>query len=158
MSDATWFYVRAGQQYGPMSLEAIQSALLQGQLTPVDMVWRKGMTDWMPAHLVLEVMPAAAPQTGRPPPLPTGAARLGYYRRHHRATISGRMQAWRMMIPVGRSTWAIVAGYLGLFSLAIVPAPVAVIVSILAIRDIHFGTQTGTEWGGQSSDWSWEAL
>lgn len=48
-----------------------------------------------------------------------------------------------MLIPVVRSGWAIAAGYLGLFSLVLVPAPVAVIISIIsiisiiAIRDIR---------------------
>ena len=39
----------------------------------------------------------------------------------------------RMIAPVGRSWWAIAAGYLGLFSLVIVPAPVTVIVSAIAM-------------------------
>ena len=43
----------------------------------------------------------------------------------------------RMLIPVGRSGWAIAAGYLGLFSFILFPAPVSVVVSILAIRDIR---------------------
>lgn len=43
----------------------------------------------------------------------------------------------RMLLPVGRSVWAIVAGYLGLFSLVIFPAPLALIVSIVAILDIR---------------------
>ena len=43
----------------------------------------------------------------------------------------------RLLIPVGRSGWAIAAGYLGLFSLVLIPAPISVIVSILAIRDIR---------------------
>jgi len=43
----------------------------------------------------------------------------------------------RMLLPVGRSPLAIVAGYLGLLSLALVPAPIALIVGILAIRDLR---------------------
>lgn len=42
----------------------------------------------------------------------------------------------RLLLPVGRSGWAIAAGYLGLFGLILVPAPLALIVSIIAIRDI----------------------
>jgi len=42
----------------------------------------------------------------------------------------------RLVLPVGRSGWAIAAGYLGLFSLILIPAPIAVIVSIVAIKDI----------------------
>ena len=42
-----------------------------------------------------------------------------------------------MLLPVGRSGWAIAAGYLGLLSLIVVPAPFALIVSLIAIRDIR---------------------
>jgi len=43
----------------------------------------------------------------------------------------------RLLIPVGRSGWAIAAGYLGLFSLILIPAPISAIISIVAIRDIR---------------------
>lgn len=43
----------------------------------------------------------------------------------------------RMLIPVGRSGWAIAAGYLGLFGLVLIPAPLALVVSLIAIRDIN---------------------
>ena len=50
----------------------------------------------------------------------------------------------RMLLPVGRSGWAIAAGYLGLFGLVILPAPLALIVSIIAIRDIRKSMGTGS--------------
>ena len=43
----------------------------------------------------------------------------------------------RLLLPVGRSGWAIAAGYLGLFSLVVLPAPVALLISIIAIWDIR---------------------
>ena len=42
----------------------------------------------------------------------------------------------RMVLPVGRSGWAIAAGYLGLCAFIIYPAPLALIASILAFRDL----------------------
>ena len=42
----------------------------------------------------------------------------------------------RMLLPVGRSGWAIAAGYAGLFCLVIVPAPIALGLSIAAIIDL----------------------
>jgi hypothetical protein len=42
----------------------------------------------------------------------------------------------RMLLPVGRSIWAIFAGYLGLVSVLVIPAPLALITGIIAIRDI----------------------
>ena len=48
----------------------------------------------------------------------------------------------RLLLPVGRSGWAIAAGYLGLFALLLIPAPLAIIVSIIAIRDIGKSSKT----------------
>jgi len=42
----------------------------------------------------------------------------------------------RMLIPIGRSAWAIAAGYAGLFSLTCFLSPIALILGIIAIRDI----------------------
>ena len=42
----------------------------------------------------------------------------------------------RMLMPVGRSGWAIAAGYLGLISVICLPAPIALIVSIVAIMHL----------------------
>lgn len=42
----------------------------------------------------------------------------------------------RLLLPVGRSGYAIAAGYLGLVSVLLIPAPFAIIFGILAIRDI----------------------
>jgi hypothetical protein len=42
----------------------------------------------------------------------------------------------RLLLPVGRSGWALAAGYLGLISVLLLPAPLAVLCGILAIRDI----------------------
>lgn len=50
----------------------------------------------------------------------------------------------RMLLPVGRSGWAIAAGYLGLFSLMVLPAPLALIAAILAIRDINKSQKTAS--------------
>lgn len=43
----------------------------------------------------------------------------------------------RLMLPVGRSIWAIVAGYMGLLSFALFPAPLALLFGIIAVRDIN---------------------
>jgi hypothetical protein len=43
----------------------------------------------------------------------------------------------RMLLPVGRSFWAIAAGYAGLFAVLLVPAPIALLLGIIAIADIR---------------------
>ena len=42
----------------------------------------------------------------------------------------------RMVLPVGRSGWAIASGYLGLFSVIVFFAPFALLTGILALADI----------------------
>lgn len=41
----------------------------------------------------------------------------------------------RMLIPVGRSGWAIAAGYAGLFSFIFIGAPFALVFGILGVRE-----------------------
>jgi hypothetical protein len=42
----------------------------------------------------------------------------------------------RVLFPIGRSGWAIASGYLGLFSLLVIPGPFAVLTGIVGILDI----------------------
>ena len=51
--------------------------------------------------------------------------------------------AMRMLLPVGRSPLAIIAGYLGLFSVIFLPAPLALLFGILALRDIKKNPEKG---------------
>jgi hypothetical protein len=55
---------------------------------------------------------------------------------HFRAS-PGNDAAMRAVLPIGRSGWAIAAGYLALISVLIVPAPFALACGIMAIRDIR---------------------
>jgi hypothetical protein len=43
----------------------------------------------------------------------------------------------RMLIPVGRSAWAIAAGHAGLFAVLFFPAPIALVLALVAIWDIR---------------------
>ena len=45
--------------------------------------------------------------------------------------------AMRWLLPVGRSPLAIAAGYAGLFGLLIFPAPIALILGLLAVSDLR---------------------
>ena len=42
----------------------------------------------------------------------------------------------RVLLPIGRSPFAIIAGYCGLVSVLLFPAPFALLFGILALRDI----------------------
>ena len=115
----TWL-VRAGeQQLGPLSEADLQSWAKAGRLRPSDLVWRAGMPAWLPAGQVPELAPHVAAAVVVP------------------ASAIGDDPMMRALLPVGRSGWAIAAGYLALFSVLLVPAPFALLTGILAIRDIR---------------------
>jgi hypothetical protein len=43
----------------------------------------------------------------------------------------------RLLLPVGRSLWAIASGYLGLLSVLCLPAPFALFTGLMAVREIR---------------------
>ena len=119
-----FYYRRADEQFGPMSWETLVATARRGSLQPTDLVWAEGWASWQIAGAVPGLLPSALsapPLPGAPPapPKPLGADPL-----------------MRALLPVGRSGWAIAAGYLGLFSFLVVPAPLALLTGILAVRDI----------------------
>jgi Domain of unknown function (DUF4190) len=48
----------------------------------------------------------------------------------------GQDAGMRLLLPVGRSGWAIAAGYAGLFAFIVFPAPLALLFGIIAVQDI----------------------
>ena len=153
----SWYYARDGAQQGPVSGEELQRLAATGVLRAHDLVWREGMAEWQPAQQATGFFQApsppppqaayAAPQAypsappaahygppGAPPPA-YGAGYSGYAQQQPQSI--GADAGMRMLLPVGRSGWAIAAGYLGLFSLfGGCVGPIAVVISIIAIRDI----------------------
>ena len=53
------------------------------------------------------------------------------------STRLGDDAAMRLLLPVGRSGWAIAAGYLGLFSILVLLAPFALMTGIVAVSRIR---------------------
>ena len=129
-------YRRFEQQFGPVSWETLVAEARQGGLYPTDLVWTDTWPAWQEARQVAGLFPHApppAPSPGAPSPgAPSPYARL---QQPYQTEDDGALM--RAMLPVGRSWWAIVAGYLGLFSFLVVPAPFALLTGILAIRDIR---------------------
>lgn len=132
-----WFYAHQGQQQGPISDEELQSMIATGAIQPTTLLWRQGMAQWQP--LSSFAMPPADPLTPQPAPAPqpfppiSAAPSLAYASPMPPSDDVGQNAGMRMLLPVGRSGWAIAAGYLGLLSILMVPAPFAIICGIIAI-------------------------
>lgn len=138
MDTSQWFYARDGARHGPATGDDLKRLAEDGTLRPHDLVWREGMAQWQPAQQVTPFftgMTSAAPPPlpQQPyPPAPGGVRPPPYVPQKPIDQDPGV----RMLLPVGRSGWAIAAGYLGLFSVLGCFAPISLVVSIIAIRDI----------------------
>jgi hypothetical protein len=109
------FLVRRGsEQFGPYPFDDLRRYTLDGRFRPADMTWCPGMPAWEPLAQVLQRRGVALP------PPPRGDSN----------------ESLKWVLPVGRSGFAIAAGYLGLFSILILPAPIALVIGILALRDL----------------------
>ncbi len=60
-----WYYMRDGQQHGPVSSAELRQLANSGQLSPDDLVWKEGASKWIPAGSVKGLFPAV---TNEPPP------------------------------------------------------------------------------------------
>lgn len=128
----SWFYSVGAAQLGPIDSSVFAAAIRAGVIRRETPVWTAGMEQWLPAvrlpHLAgdlaigADVIPTA-------PPIAPGAIAS--------STPSPYPAGMEWVLPVGRSTHALIAGYLGLFSLLGFFAPFAVIFGVLALGEIR---------------------
>jgi hypothetical protein len=63
-----WYYAAEGEKHGPIEPEKLKSLLASGVIGRDTIVWRHGMSDWIPASQT-EIW-ASVPEEESPPPLP----------------------------------------------------------------------------------------
>lgn len=59
-----WHYSIDGEKLGPVSTPELRRLASIGQIAPTDLVWKDGMTDWIPASRIKDLFPAGA--SGKP--------------------------------------------------------------------------------------------
>lgn len=59
-----WYYSKNGTQFGPVGEGELRSKINSGEISSVDLVWREGMSDWLPVTKVSEF--SAAPALASP--------------------------------------------------------------------------------------------
>ena len=118
---------RGAQRFGPYTVDQVVAHHGERRLFATDLAWHEGLAAWEPLGALMARLGS---------PLPVQSAADG-------------PEKW--MIPVGRSGWAIAAGYLGLFSVLFVFAPFALICGIMALRSLRQNPQLigkGRAWFG----------
>ncbi len=124
MSSNIYQISRNGKTVGAFDLNQVRQMHASGLLMASDFAWTEGMPAWQPLGALLG--------SDVPPAFPTPAQPVAAQNRP--AAPNGCLA---LIIPVGRSGWAIAAGYLGLLSLLVIPAPFAILCGVMAIKDIN---------------------
>lgn len=107
-----FIYVQRGpQRLGPYAVEQVCVFANENRVLPTDPAWHEGMREWVPLARLLARRGVVSPW-----PL------------DHR---------FDWLVPVNRSPLSIVAGYVGLFSVLVIPAPFAVGLGWWALRDLR---------------------
>lgn len=63
---AEWFYAKDNAQHGPASDLEIRSLISTGQIKQDTVIWREGMTDWLPLKEVQDFQPSQASNLQNP--------------------------------------------------------------------------------------------
>lgn len=64
-----WYYVKAGQQVGPVSPTQLKDFAANGSLLPTDLIWKQGMSSWVTASSSPSLFPRSpiTPTPQNPP-------------------------------------------------------------------------------------------
>lgn len=65
-----WFYSCNGKQVGPVAAADLKRLASTGGISPSDLIWKDGWTDWKPAGSIKGLFADALPSRPVPPPLP----------------------------------------------------------------------------------------
>jgi uncharacterized protein DUF4190 len=103
---------RGGEQFGPYSPEQVLTLCREKRLLATDLASVTGSDELAPLALVMK-------RLGQP---------------FSAGLVDG--DGMRYLAPVGRSGFAIAAGYLALFSVLLVPGPLALVCGLLGLRSI----------------------
>lgn len=68
-----WYYLKDGQQMGPVSAEQLAEMKNSGGLAPTELVWTEGMTEWQPINSLAEFGGSGAPAPQAQVPAQTAA-------------------------------------------------------------------------------------
>lgn len=65
MPEVAWLFIHEGERFGPVSFAELKTKATEGQLNPrLDLAWRHGMPEWLPAGQIEGLFDRIAP----PPP------------------------------------------------------------------------------------------
>jgi len=127
MSKISYAVSRNGKVVGNFEYDQLKQMYETGVMQASDHAWAEGMKEWTTLAALFPAM-SPPPMPPRPP-----VAAPAYAPQPKPSAPNGCLA---LVVPVGRSGWAIAAGYFGLLSIFVLPAPLAIWFGVLAIKDI----------------------
>jgi hypothetical protein len=132
MSKITYSVSRNGKVVGNFEYDQLRQMYETGVMQASDHAWTEGMKEWTTLAALFPAM-SPPPVPPRPSAFPAPAPVPAYAPQPRPTAPNGCLA---LVVPVGRSGWAIAAGYFGLLSILVLPAPFAIWFGVLALRDI----------------------
>lgn len=136
-----WYYSKNGTQLGPVEEGELRSKIASGEISSADLVWREGMTDWLPSAKVQELAPVAVVPTAFPSAVPDPGSAPGS---PYQPPVNTGYAAGPPPASSGKASTAMVLGIVGLvFGLC---GCYGIVVSLpCGILAIVFGSQVKKE-------------
>jgi hypothetical protein len=108
-----WYYSKNGTQLGPITGDELRAKIGSGEISPADLVWKEGMSDWLPSARVPELAPSSAiPSAVSSIPAASGNGEASPYAAPVNAGYPVQPQ---MVVPSsGKATASMVLGIVGL--------------------------------------------
>lgn len=96
MSD--WYYLKDGEQKGPLDDEALLDAVGNGTIAHTDLIWCEGMGDWQPAAELMEFEEAEGDAAAAAAPAATAAAATAAPAAAAAAAPAASNEAWYYLV------------------------------------------------------------
>jgi|AntRauTorcE11897_2_1112592.scaffolds.fasta_scaffold99110_1 hypothetical protein len=120
-----WYYSKNGEQKGPISREELSAMKSSGEVITTDLVWKEGMSDWLPLGQVDEF------GGGGPPLTSTASVENTPLVQPQSYSVQSGQQVQNIpsyLIP------SIIATLLGGFLCALVPLPLGIVAIVFASK------------------------
>jgi hypothetical protein len=73
-----WYYAKDGERRGPITFQELGELAASGKLTPSDLVWQKGMAEWVQAGKIQDIFESKPPpHADAEPAVPASTVDLG---------------------------------------------------------------------------------
>ena len=120
-----WISLQDGKSHGPYEVSAVRSYLSEGRINMQALACPEGGSEWRAISSIPELAGAATGSPAAPPP-------VAPFPVPPRSPVSVD-PALAVVLPVGVDPVALLAGYVGLFSVLLVPAPFALALGVWSL-------------------------